>query len=66
MLITVRAAVILGAAFVAASVAAALAFAESNSWPTALFAAGAAFGGTLPVANKVIGSPDEPQPSRRR
>ncbi|MEU4834093.1 hypothetical protein [Streptosporangium sp. NPDC023615] len=65
MLITVRAAVIFGFAFVAAAIAAALMVADSSSWPKALFAAGVAFGGALTVANTFIGSPDEPQPARR-
>ncbi|MEU4407136.1 hypothetical protein AB0F88_21650 [Streptosporangium sp. NPDC023963] len=55
MLITVRVAVILGFAFVAAVLAATLMVADGNSWPKALFAAGAAFGAVLTVANTFIG-----------
>uniref|UniRef100_UPI003F495247 hypothetical protein n=1 Tax=Streptosporangium sp. CA-256172 TaxID=3240076 RepID=UPI003F495247 len=55
MLITVRAAVILGFAFVVAVLAAVLMVMDGKSWPTALFAAGAAFGAVLTVANTFIG-----------
>ncbi|GAA0846814.1 hypothetical protein ACFQVD_08370 [Streptosporangium amethystogenes subsp. fukuiense] len=63
-LISVRAAVVFGAAFVLAVTAAALVVADGSSWPKALGVAGATFGIVLAAANNVIASPDDQQHPR--
>lgn len=49
-----RAAIIFGAAVIAGAGAIALMRADGKSWPAALLAGGAAFGGALPIANLII------------
>ncbi|MEV6866668.1 hypothetical protein AB0M44_37440 [Streptosporangium subroseum] len=63
-LISVRAAVVFGAAFVCAVIAATLMVIDGNSLPAAAMAAATAFGGALALANMAIGSRDDRQESR--